>query len=132
MEAGPPFYLAMHDLKSRRAGEVLLKRFAEARWRKSDFSPYIDMLNHAVCSLKAGKEPDLEGRCTRPSRSGCMRPPLLPDDYTDVHERRVLVASVFSNCEPEPVGEAGELVDRLAAARPGTVAGRDAPAAPAG
>ena len=55
------------------------------------FSLYIDMLNHAVRSLKAGKEPDLEGPLHATVEINLHAPALLPEDFCpDVHERLVL------------------------------------------
>jgi transcription-repair coupling factor (superfamily II helicase) len=59
-ELGAGFYLAMHDLEIRGAGEVLGES-QSGELQEIGFSLYIDLLNHAVRSLKAGKEPDLEG-----------------------------------------------------------------------
>ena len=57
-ELGAGFFLAMHDLEIRGAGEVLGES-QSGEMQEIGFNLYADMLNHAVRSLKAGKEPDL-------------------------------------------------------------------------
>ncbi|MFO1318873.1 MAG: transcription-repair coupling factor [Burkholderiales bacterium] len=113
-ELGSGFYLAMHDLEIRGAGEVLGDS-QSGEMQEVGFSLYIDMLNHAVRSLKAGKEPDLEGPLHATVEIKLHAPALLPDDYcADVHERLVLYKRL-ANCESldqlEKMQE--ELVDRF-------------------
>ncbi|MEY2843553.1 MAG: transcription-repair coupling factor, partial [Pseudomonadota bacterium] len=57
-ELGSGFYLAMHDLEIRGAGEVLGEN-QSGNMMEVGFQLYNDMLSEAVRSLKAGKEPDL-------------------------------------------------------------------------
>ncbi|HRE15014.1 MAG TPA: transcription-repair coupling factor, partial [Usitatibacteraceae bacterium] len=57
-DLGAGFYLAMHDLEIRGAGEVLGDS-QSGGIHDVGFALYADMLEHAVKSLKAGKEPDL-------------------------------------------------------------------------
>ncbi|HMG60311.1 MAG TPA: transcription-repair coupling factor, partial [Burkholderiales bacterium] len=56
-ELGSGFYLAMHDLEIRGAGEVLGES-QSGEMQEVGFNLYADMLDHAVRSLKAGREPD--------------------------------------------------------------------------
>src|SRR5206468_5414077 len=55
-ELGSGFYLAMHDLEIRGAGEVLGEN-QSGEMVEIGFQMYSDMLNEAVRSLKNGKEP---------------------------------------------------------------------------
>ena len=57
-ELGSGFYLAMHDLEIRGAGEVLGEN-QSGNMLEVGFQLYNDMLAEAVRSLKAGQEPDL-------------------------------------------------------------------------
>ena len=57
-ELGSGFYLAMHDLEIRGAGEVLGDK-QSGEIHEIGFQLYTEMLNRAVKSLKSGKEPDL-------------------------------------------------------------------------
>ncbi|MBI1397419.1 MAG: transcription-repair coupling factor [Betaproteobacteria bacterium] len=113
-ELGSGFYLAMHDLEIRGAGEVLGES-QSGEMQQVGFSLYIDMLNHAVRSLRNGKEPDLEGPLHATVEINLHSPALLPTDYcADVHERLVLYKRL-ANCESVEQLEkmAEELVDRF-------------------
>ena len=57
-ELGSGFYLAMHDLEIRGAGEVLGEN-QSGNMMEVGFQLYNEMLAEAVRSLKAGREPDL-------------------------------------------------------------------------
>ena len=57
-ELGSGFYLAMHDLEIRGAGE-LLGEHQSGNMQEVGFQLYNDMLAEAVRALKAGREPDL-------------------------------------------------------------------------
>ena len=57
-DLGAGFYLAMHDLEIRGAGEVLGES-QSGEMQEIGFNLYAEMLNQAVRALKAGKEPDL-------------------------------------------------------------------------
>jgi transcription-repair coupling factor (superfamily II helicase) len=70
-ELGSGFYLAMHDLEIRGAGEVLGEN-QSGEMTEIGFQLYSDMLMAAVRSLKNGKEPDLAPKST------CMCPLYCP------------------------------------------------------
>src|SRR5258705_11471019 len=57
-ELGSGFFLAMHDLEIRGAGEVLGES-QSGEMQEVGFNMYAAMLDTAVRSLKQGKEPDL-------------------------------------------------------------------------
>ena len=97
-ELGSGFFLAMHDLEIRGAGEVLGDS-QSGDMQAIGFAMYTDMLNHAVRSLKAGREPDLDQPFDTVTEINLHVPALLPADYChDVHERLVLYKR-FANCE---------------------------------
>jgi transcription-repair coupling factor (superfamily II helicase) len=113
-ELGSGFYLAMHDLEIRGAGEVLGES-QSGEMQEVGFNLYADMLDHAVRSLKAGREPDLSQPFEVITEVNLHFPALLPAAYcADVHERLVLYKR-FANCDSAERVEAmqEELVDRF-------------------
>ncbi len=86
-ELGSGFYLAMHDLEIRGAGEVLGEN-QSGNMMEVGFQLYNEMLSEAVRSLKAGKEPDLLSPLSASTDINLHAPALLPNDYCgDVHLR---------------------------------------------
>ncbi len=86
-ELGSGFYLAMHDLEIRGAGEVLGEN-QSGNMLEIGFQLYNEMLSEAVRCLKAGKEPDLLSPLSVTTDINLHAPALLPDDYCgDVHLR---------------------------------------------
>jgi transcription-repair coupling factor (superfamily II helicase) len=89
-ELGSGFYLAMHDLEIRGAGEVLGDN-QSGNMMEVGFQLYNEMLAEAVRSLKAGKEPDLlspTGFFGANTEINLHTPALLPDSFCpDVHVR---------------------------------------------
>jgi transcription-repair coupling factor (superfamily II helicase) len=113
-ELGSGFYLAMHDLEIRGAGEVLGES-QSGEIQEVGFSMYSDMLDEAVRALKAGREPDLDAPLAATTEIKLHVPALLPADYCgDVHERLMLYKRL-ANCRQDGDLEAmqEELVDRF-------------------
>ena len=113
-ELGSGFYLAMQDLEIRGAGEVLGES-QSGEMQEVGFNLYADMLDHAVRSLRAGREPDLSQPFEIATEVNLHFPALLPASYcADVHERLVLYKR-FANCESleRLEGMQEELVDRF-------------------
>ena len=113
-DLGAGFYLAMHDLEIRGAGEVLGDS-QSGGIQDIGFTLYTEMLNSAVKSLKAGKEPDLLRPLNVATEINLHSPALLPDTYCgDVHERLVIYKRL-ANCESEEAldGLHEELIDRF-------------------
>ena len=113
-ELGSGFYLAMHDLEIRGAGQVLGDD-QSGEMQEVGFALYTEMLNEAVKSLKAGREPDLSSPLGATTEIKLHLPALLPADYCgDVHERLTLYKRLAS-CERPDALEAvqEELVDRF-------------------
>ncbi|MBC7945881.1 MAG: transcription-repair coupling factor [Burkholderiales bacterium] len=113
-ELGAGFYLAMHDLEIRGAGEVLGES-QSGEMHEIGFNLYAEMLNTAVTSLKLGKEPDLSAPLGVTTEINLHTPALLPPDYcNDVHERLVLYKRL-ANCTRLPELEElhAELIDRF-------------------
>ncbi len=116
-ELGSGFYLAMHDLEIRGAGEVLGDN-QSGNMMEVGFQLYNEMLGEAVRSLKAGKEPDLLstlGMFGSNTDVNLHAPALLPDAYCgDVHVRLSLykrLATADSLDKIETMLE--EIVDRF-------------------
>jgi transcription-repair coupling factor (superfamily II helicase) len=113
-ELGSGFFLAMHDLEIRGAGEVLGES-QSGEMQEVGFNLYCAMLDTAVRSLKQGKEPDLAAPLGITTEINLHVPALLPSDYvSDVHERLVLYKRL-ANCETEDELETmrEELIDRF-------------------
>jgi transcription-repair coupling factor (superfamily II helicase) len=86
-ELGSGFYLAMHDLEIRGAGEVLGEN-QSGNMLEVGFQLYNEMLNEAVRCLRAGHEPDLLSPLSVTTDINLHAPALLPSDYCgDVHLR---------------------------------------------
>jgi len=113
-ELGSGFFLAMHDLEIRGAGEVLGEN-QSGEMLEIGFQLYSDMLNEAVRSLKAGKEPDLAAPLSTTTEINLHVPALLPADFCgDVHER-LSIYKRLANCnEAHKIDDMQEeLIDRF-------------------
>jgi transcription-repair coupling factor (superfamily II helicase) len=114
-ELGSGFFLAMHDLEIRGAGEVLGEN-QSGEILEVGFAMYTNMLNAAVKALKDGKKiPDLTAPLSITSEINLRVPALLPNDYCpDVHERLTLYKRL-ANCDgDEELGALQEeLIDRF-------------------
>jgi transcription-repair coupling factor (superfamily II helicase) len=96
-ELGSGFYLAMHDLEIRGAGEVLGEN-QSGEMIEIGFQLYSDMLGEAVRALKNGEEPDLAAPLSSTTEINLHTPALLPNDFCgDVHERLSLYKRL-ANC----------------------------------
>ena len=99
-ELGAGFYLAMHDLEIRGAGEVLGES-QSGEMQEIGFNLYAAMLDTAVRSLKEGKEPDMQHPLGIATEINLHVPALLPEEYcNDIHERLVLYKRM-ANCTSE-------------------------------
>ncbi|MDC8783781.1 transcription-repair coupling factor [Roseateles koreensis] len=105
-ELGSGFYLAMHDLEIRGAGQMLGEN-QSGNMMEIGFQLYNEMLAEAVRSLKAGKEPDLLSPLAATTEINLHAPALLPDAYCgDVHQRLSLYKRLAS-------AEKNEQIDKL-------------------
>ncbi len=113
-ELGSGFYLAMHDLEIRGAGEVLGEN-QSGNMIEVGFQLYNEMLAEAVRSLKAGKEPDLLAPMQATTDINLHAPALLPSDYcADVQTRLSLykrLATARTSDQIDTLLE--EIVDRF-------------------
>ncbi|PXW98183.1 transcription-repair coupling factor [Sphaerotilus hippei] len=108
-ELGSGFYLAMHDLEIRGAGEVLGDH-QSGNMMEVGFQLYNEMLSEAVRAMKAGEEPDLlspTGFFGASTEVNLHAPALLPDSYCpDVHVRLNLYKRLAT-------ADRGEKIDTL-------------------
>jgi transcription-repair coupling factor (superfamily II helicase) len=113
-ELGAGFYLAMHDLEIRGAGEVLGEG-QSGEMQEVGFSLFTEMLKQAVRELKKGRQPDLDAPLGVTTEINLHGPALLPEDYCpDVHERLVLykrLATCETDADIDAIHE--ELIDRF-------------------
>ncbi|WMW78982.1 transcription-repair coupling factor [Undibacterium cyanobacteriorum] len=113
-ELGSGFYLAMHDLEIRGAGEVLGDN-QSGEMHEIGFQMYSDMLNEAVRALKAGKEPDLAAPLATTTEINLHIPALLPSEFCgDVHER-LSIYKRLANCNKQDAIDdlQEEMIDRF-------------------
>ncbi len=113
-ELGSGFYLAMHDLEIRGAGEVLGDN-QSGEMHEIGFQMYSDMLSEAVRSLKNGKEPDLAAPLSTMTEINLHIPALLPSDFCgDVHERLSIYKRLANCCKAEAIDDLQEeMIDRF-------------------
>jgi transcription-repair coupling factor (superfamily II helicase) len=113
-ELGSGFYLAMHDLEIRGAGEVLGEN-QSGNMLEVGFQLYNEMLAEAVRSLKAGREPDLLAPLSVTTDINLHAPALLPDNYCgDVHLRLSFYKRLATAKTSEQIDALlEELVDRF-------------------
>jgi len=113
-ELGSGFYLAMHDLEIRGAGEVLGES-QSGQIQEVGFDLYTRMLERAVRALRNGKAIDLDQPLDPAAEINLHAPALLPQTYcSDVHERLTLYKRL-ANCTTREALDAmrEELVDRF-------------------
>ncbi|MDP5115735.1 MAG: transcription-repair coupling factor [Burkholderiaceae bacterium] len=113
-ELGSGFYLAMHDLEIRGAGEVLGEN-QSGNMLEVGFQLYNEMLSEAVRALKNGEEPDLLSPLQATTEINLHSPALLPDDYCgDVHLRLSFYKKLATAKNQDQVDALlEELVDRF-------------------
>ncbi len=113
-ELGSGFYLAMHDLEIRGAGEVLGEN-QSGNMMEVGFQLYNEMLSEAVASLKAGREPDLLSPLSATTEINLHSPALLPDAYCgDVHVRLNLYKRLATADKAEQIDNLlEEITDRF-------------------
>ena len=113
-ELGSGFYLAMHDMEIRGAGEIL-GDLQSGNLHEIGFDLYSQMLNAAVRALRSGREPDLLQPLAATTEINLHVPALLPSDYVpDVHQRLSLYKKLATADSLETIlALQEELVDRF-------------------
>ncbi len=97
-DLGSGFYLAMHDLEIRGAGEVLGDN-QSGEIQQVGFAMYSQMLNRAVRALQNGKEVDLAQPLDVTSEINLHAPALLPNAYCPDVQERLTLYKRMANCE---------------------------------
>ncbi|MCX7960617.1 MAG: transcription-repair coupling factor [Burkholderiales bacterium] len=113
-ELGAGFYLAMHDLEIRGAGEILGEA-QSGEIQEIGFDLYNRMLERAVRALKAGRAIDLDQPLDPGVEINLHAPALLPASYCDDVNARLTLYKRLAGCETPGALEAlaEELVDRF-------------------
>jgi len=113
-QLGSGFYLAMHDLEIRGAGEVLGES-QSGEMHEIGFSLYADMLNAAITSLRQGHEPDMAHPLGVTTEINLHTPALLPNEYCgDIHQRLVIYKRLANCATQDELDEmVQELIDRF-------------------
>ena len=113
-ELGMGFTLATHDLEIRGAGEILGDE-QSGHIQEIGYGLYTELLERAVASLKAGREPDIERPLSHGPEIDLQLPARLPEDYVpDVHARLILYKRIAScRNDEELIALREELIDRF-------------------
>jgi len=113
-DLGAGYYLAIHDLEIRGAGELLGDN-QSGEIHEVGFNLYIDMLNHAVKQLKSGKSLDLDRPLNIAKDINIHVPTILPHAYCpNVNERLIIYKRLSSTKNKEQLKELKEeLIDRF-------------------
>jgi transcription-repair coupling factor (superfamily II helicase) len=113
-DLGSGFFLAMHDLEIRGAGEILGDS-QSGEMQEIGFNLYVEMLDSAVRALKQGKVWDVSAPLDFTTEINLHVPALLPNDYCgDVHERLVLYKRLASCQILDELSELQEeMIDRF-------------------
>jgi len=113
-ELGAGFVLATQDLEIRGAGE-LLGEAQSGQMTEIGLTLYLDMLDHAVKALKAGREPALDQPLAAATEVELRLPAFLPEAYVgDVHVRLSLYKRIAAATSESELDElAAELYDRF-------------------
>lgn len=112
-ELGSGFYLAMHDMEIRGAGEILGDH-QSGEIAEVGFDLYNRMLMSAVKALKRGQTPDFESPLAATTEINLHAPALLPSDYVpDVSQRLGFYKEFSSATRPADIVNTTEaLADR--------------------
>jgi len=113
-DLGAGFTLATHDLEIRGAGELLGDE-QSGQIHEIGFNLYLELLDRAVRSLQAGREPELERGMLSGTELELHLPALLPEDYVaDVHLRLTLYKRIASAPTDEALDDLrAEMIDRF-------------------
>jgi transcription-repair coupling factor (superfamily II helicase) len=113
-DLGSGFYLAMHDLEIRGAGEVLGEA-QSGEIQEVGFDLYSRMLERAVRALRAGRAIDLDQPLELATEVNLHVPALLPEAYCSDVQERLSLYKRLSGCETREELDAmrEELVDRF-------------------
>lgn len=113
-DLGAGYYLAIHDLEIRGAGELLGDN-QSGQIHEIGFNLYVDMLNYAVKQLKLGKKLSLDNPHQKNTEINLHTPAIITNNYCgDINERLVLYKRLSGLNDHEGLMEMKEeLIDRF-------------------
>ncbi|MFM7482585.1 MAG: transcription-repair coupling factor [Candidatus Methylopumilus sp.] len=113
-DLGAGYYLAIHDLEIRGAGELLGDN-QSGQMHEIGFNLYVDMLNYAVKQLKLGKKLSLDNPIQKNTEINLHTPAIITNSYCgDINERLVLYKRLSGLNDHEAIMEMKEeLIDRF-------------------
>lgn len=113
-DLGAGFTLASHDLEIRGAGELLGEE-QSGNMHSIGFSLYMELLEEAVQSIKAGKTPNLDKPFQHGSEINLRIPALITNDYLpDVHTRLITYKRMANAKDEDQLNELKvEMIDRF-------------------
>jgi transcription-repair coupling factor (superfamily II helicase) len=89
-DLGAGFTLATHDLEIRGAGELLGEE-QSGNMHAIGFNLFMELLDRAVASLKAGKTPELSAPMHQGPEIDLRISAIIPEEYiTDIHNRLIM------------------------------------------
>ena len=97
-DLGSGFYLAMHDLEIRGAGEVLGEH-QSGEIAEVGFELYNRMLQQAVKALRRGEQTSIEAPLALTTDINLHAPALLPSDYVPDVAQRLATYKAFASAE---------------------------------
>ena len=113
-DLGAGYYLAIHDLEIRGAGELLGDN-QSGQIHEIGFNLYIDMLNQAVKEIKSGRVLDYDTPLTDNKEINLHVPAILTENYCRNANERLILYKRLSNCKTNESlnGLKEELIDRF-------------------
>ena len=113
-ELGMGFTLATHDMEIRGVGEILGDE-QSGQIQEIGFGLYMNLLERAVASLKAGRQPELDRPLDHGAEVDLRIPALIPADYLpDVHARLVMYKRIAGAGEDRALWDLQEeCIDRF-------------------
>ena len=113
-DLGAGYYLAIHDLEIRGAGELLGDN-QSGQMHEIGFNLYVDMLNYAVKQLKIGKKLSFDNPLQKNTEINLHTPAIITNSYCgDINERLVLYKRLSGLNNHEDLMEMKEeLIDRF-------------------
>ena len=113
-DLGAGYYLAIHDLEIRGAGDLLGDN-QSGQIHEIGFNLYIDMLNQTIKEIKLGKKLDINAPLTKHKEINLHAPTILPESYCRNINERLIVYKRLSDCKStESLNELKEeLIDRF-------------------
>ena len=113
-ELGMGFTLATHDMEIRGVGEILGEE-QSGQIQEIGFGLYMNLLERAVVSLRAGRQPELDRPLDHGTELDLHVPALIPADYLpDVHARLVMYKRIAGTGEARGLRDLQEeCIDRF-------------------